>query len=355
MPGSRRGLLALSLLFPIYGSSQARADTAPAPDSAAFIAEDPALSKMVGRAIPALQWQTLDGQTLDLAALTRKGPVYLKLWATYCIPCRAQMPGFEALYQRYKTRMSVIAVDIGFGENRDKVAAFVKKTGLTMPVVMDDGKLSDWLQIRATPLHVLIDRDGRLAYLGHQDGPALDAALERVSARPRTAGEIHFADITPTPPLTTGERVPEITLSDTTGAKVPLRQSGATRSHKPQIVLFTAPWCESYLATMDPPTARACVNTRRVAQKLVGHVAADWVVVGARLWTEPADMGPFQTLYGPGFHVLLDRDNLAFTRFGVRQIPAVALITKDGRLSRMIDGSDPDLALQIKAFARQEQ
>lgn len=349
MPGFRYGLVALASLLITSAPLSAWANTSPAPDSAAFVAEDPTLSQMIGKSVPGLSWQTLDGQTLDLVKLAHKGPVYLKLWATYCIPCRAQMPEFERLYQRYKSRMSIVAVDIGFGEKHDKIVSFVRKASLTMPVVVDDGRLSDWLHIRATPLHVLIDRDGRLAYLGHQDGAVLEAALERVVAKPRTQAHLQFADVTPAPPLAVGAEVPTLALSDATQAAVPFRPEGAIR---PQVVLFTAPWCESYLSTMDPPTARNCARTREIAQKLVTNSKLDWTVIGAKLWTEPADMASFRTLFGPGFRILLDENNQAFTRFGIRQIPAVALINKDGRLVEMLDGSRPDLGVQIEAFAR---
>jgi len=44
------------------------------------------------------------------------------------------------------------------------------------PVAIDDGSLGAWLKMEATPFHVVIDRDGRIAYAGHQDGPRLDEA-----------------------------------------------------------------------------------------------------------------------------------------------------------------------------------
>ncbi|GBQ87979.1 TlpA family protein disulfide reductase [Asaia krungthepensis] len=349
MPSFRHGLTALALLALCSATSSACAETPPAPDAASYIAEDPALKQMIGRPVPAMSWQTLDGQTLDMEALTRKGPVYLKLWATYCIPCRAQMPGFEALYQRYQSRMSVVAVDIGFGDTREKVAAFVRNAGLTMPVVVDDGSLSNWLAIRATPLHVMIDRDGRLAYIGHQDGPVLEAALERIATTPRRAKDLHFADVTRIQPLEVGARVPDVKLTDAAGSETSLRPAIPDSA---QVVIFSAPWCESYLATMDPPTARACTRVRELAQKLMPRSGIAWTVIGARLWTEPGDMAAFRTLFGPGFRVLLDRDNRAFTRFGVRQIPAIALITKDGHLARILDGSRLDLEEQVEAFAQ---
>ena len=79
------------------GSVSAQLPTYPAakPGDAGYIAEDPQLARLVGRPGPALTLRLVDGGTIDLASSYGRKPVYLKLWATYCLPCRAQMPGFD--------------------------------------------------------------------------------------------------------------------------------------------------------------------------------------------------------------------------------------------------------------------
>ena len=56
-------------------------------------------SGLLGAPAPALVVRTIDGHTIDLAELYSKQAVYLKFWATWCGPCRAQMPHFERTYE----------------------------------------------------------------------------------------------------------------------------------------------------------------------------------------------------------------------------------------------------------------
>lgn len=53
---------------------------------------------ILGTPAPAIKLTTIDGDTIDLSELYGKKAVYLKFWATWCIPCRAQMPHFENVY-----------------------------------------------------------------------------------------------------------------------------------------------------------------------------------------------------------------------------------------------------------------
>ena len=65
------------------------------------------------------------------------------------------------------------------------------------PVAIDDGSLGAWLKMEATPFHVVIDRDGRIAYAGHQDGPRLDEAIERVLRGRAARAPIEAASLNP--------------------------------------------------------------------------------------------------------------------------------------------------------------
>src|SRR4051812_47217524 len=68
----------------------------PTPAAAADPGEQRAIAAgahTIGRPGPAISLTTIDGDTIDLAALYGARPVYLKFWATWCVPCREQMPG----------------------------------------------------------------------------------------------------------------------------------------------------------------------------------------------------------------------------------------------------------------------
>ena len=156
--------------------------------------------------------RAIDGGTINIVDNYGRKPVYLKLWATYCIPCRAQMPGFEKIYETFGDRMQIVAIDAGIGDDVAKVRAFVSQAKLRMPVAIDDGSLGAWLKMEATPFHVLIGRDGRIAYAGHQDGPQLDAAIRRVLADDTTRTRIETANVPTLQMLKPGDLMPDLDL-----------------------------------------------------------------------------------------------------------------------------------------------
>ncbi|TLY53161.1 MAG: TlpA family protein disulfide reductase, partial [Gammaproteobacteria bacterium] len=66
-------------------------------------------ARLLGQTAPALKLTTLDGQTIDLAALRGHKAVYLKFWATWCVPCREQMPHFEKTWRGAGDDLAVVA------------------------------------------------------------------------------------------------------------------------------------------------------------------------------------------------------------------------------------------------------
>lgn len=314
------------------------------PGDAGYIAEDPRLARLVGRPAPAITLTSIDGGTIDVVESYGRKPIYLKLWATYCIPCRAQMPEFERLYEAYGDRMQIVAVDAGVGDDPAKVRAFVATAKLRMPVAIDDGSLGAWLQMEATPFHVLIGNDGRIAYVGHQDGPALEAAIRRVLARAPTSGRIDTATVHSVKPLAPGDIVPALALRGPNGTPVPFK-GGA--SNRPRAVLFTATWCESYLKDTEPATVEACRRARTLVDELSRRGGVDWVGIVAHLWTTPASLGAYQARLKPRVPMAIDSDGRAFRTFGIGRLPAVALIAADGRLVRIVGPDDGDLAASV--------
>jgi quercetin dioxygenase-like cupin family protein/peroxiredoxin len=122
---------------------------------------------LVGAPAPKLVFDTLDGEQIDLARFYGKKAVYLKFWATWCKPCREQMPHFEHVYQTAGPDLEVIAVNAGFDDTPEDVREFRRKFGITMPIVIDDGRLGSAFNLRVTPEHIVIGRDGRIQYIGH--------------------------------------------------------------------------------------------------------------------------------------------------------------------------------------------
>jgi thiol-disulfide isomerase/thioredoxin len=133
--------------------------------------------QLIGMQAPPLVLKTIDGQQIDLGKLYGKQAVYLKFWATWCVPCREQMPHFEHVYQTRGSDLSVIAIDSGFNDSLEEVRGSREKLHINMPIVVDDGRLGEIFHLRVTPQHIIIGRDGRVQFVGHLADDRLDAAL----------------------------------------------------------------------------------------------------------------------------------------------------------------------------------
>ena len=315
------------------------------PGDAGYVAEDPQLALLVGRPAPDITLRSINGGTIDIVKNYGHKPVYLRVWATYCIPCRAQMPGFEKIYQRYGTRMQIVAVNAGIGDEPHKVRRFVAEANMHMPVAIDDGSLLGWLKLDSTPFHLLIGRDGRIAYAGHQDGPRLDAALERVLAGKRQT-RIETTSVQSMATLRPGDLVPSLVLRGPDNSPVELARTG-----RPRAVLFTATWCESYLKDIEPKTVEACRRAREQADELSQNGSIEWLGVVTRLWTTPKTLASYQIRMNPHVPMAVDTEGQAFHAFGIQRFPAVALIDADGRLFRIVSPEDNDLTTAIEKLA----
>jgi thiol-disulfide isomerase/thioredoxin len=315
------------------------------PGDAGYVAEDPQLAQLIGKPAPDITLRSIHGGTIDIVKNYGHKPVYLRIWATYCIPCRAQMPGLEKIYQRYRTRIQVIAVNAGIGDEPGKVRKFVAEANMQMPVAIDDGSLAGWLKLDSTPFHLLIGTDGRVAYAGHQDGARLDAALERaLTEKPQTRTET--ATVRSAATLRSGDLVPAVDLRGPDNSPVELVRKG-----RPRAILFTATWCESYLKDTEPKTVEACRRAREQAGELSRNGSVEWLGVVTRLWTTPKGLASYETRMKPGIPMAVDTDGQAFRVFGIQGFPAIALMDSDGRLFRIVGPKDDDLTTAIEELA----
>ena len=112
----------------------------------------------------------LSGKTIQLSDFKGQA-VLLNFFATWCPPCREEMPSLEELYQTNKEQGFVV-LGIAGDEDGKVVASFVKDSGVTFPVVLDPGKVAfSQYYVRGIPITYLLDRQGRIAgmYPGEAD------------------------------------------------------------------------------------------------------------------------------------------------------------------------------------------
>ncbi len=115
-----------------------------------------------GNRAPDFKLQTLDGQTVALSDFRGK-KVIVNMWATWCPPCRAEMPDMQKFYEKYKDEgVEILAVNLTQAEkNKEDVARFLKDYGITFTVVLDEmGEVSEKYQAQAIPTSYLIDSKG---------------------------------------------------------------------------------------------------------------------------------------------------------------------------------------------------
>jgi peroxiredoxin len=150
MPQSRRILLLAALGWVSGASVAALAPSSPAPD---------------------FTLRSMDGQNLRLGE-QRGRVVMVNFWATWCGPCRVEMPHLNRLYEKYRSAGFVL-----FGVNVDEdvrnAVALAQKMGLKFPVLADaEKRVSKQYDVTAMPSTVLIDRDGRVRHVhrGYREG-----------------------------------------------------------------------------------------------------------------------------------------------------------------------------------------
>ncbi|MDP9383462.1 MAG: TlpA family protein disulfide reductase [Chloroflexota bacterium] len=113
-----------------------------------------------GRA-PNFEFTTFEGQELALSQLEGKG-VVLNFWASWCVPCREEMPYFESTYQAYKDR-GVVFVGLAMQDRPEDSRAFLEELGITYPNGPDEGgKISVSYGVAGLPTTVFITPDGEV-------------------------------------------------------------------------------------------------------------------------------------------------------------------------------------------------
>lgn len=307
------------------------------PDSGQARAET-AGRELLGQPAARVAMSTIDGGRFELGPQFGRRPVYLKFWATWCVPCRAQMPGFERDYERLKDRFDVVAINTGFNDDIEAVRAYQREMGLTMPIVIDDGQLAAAFNLRVTPQHVVIGRDGRVLYVGHEADERLERALEAAVAELPTEGLRNSSASSQTRTFAVGDQPSQLNVSVVGGGAA--RIGGTTADGQIQVLLFLSPWCESYLEESRPAASRACRRARERAAELAAGGGVRWLGVASGLWATPSEVRDFQSENNVAIPITLDESGDLFRAFGVHETPTIVLIDRNGRIARTLGPAD---------------
>ena len=110
--------------------------------------------------MPPLALKDLDGKTWELSTLQGRA-VLLNFWATWCDPCREEMPSLQALAQRHEGE-GLLVLMVNYRESAGSIKRFLERVPLSMPVLLDsDGAAARAWTSRVFPTTVMIDRSGR--------------------------------------------------------------------------------------------------------------------------------------------------------------------------------------------------
>ena len=108
----------------------------------------------------------VSGKTVTLKALLARGPVLVDFWATYCKPCKKELPYLEALYKEYGAKgFTVVAISIDDARNVSKVKPFVESSRYTFPVLLDtNGDVKRRFEVSYMPTLFILDKNGKKFY-----------------------------------------------------------------------------------------------------------------------------------------------------------------------------------------------
>jgi len=124
------------------------------------ISDEKDIGISIGKTAPDFELQSLEDKTTKLSDFRGKN-VILNFWASWCPPCREEMPEFERIYRNNPDKIVIVGVNLQ--ESKENAEAFVKKLGITFPILLDpDAEVKALYNIFTQPVTYFIDSNGKI-------------------------------------------------------------------------------------------------------------------------------------------------------------------------------------------------
>ena len=145
-----------------------------------FAATSLASSGLEGQVAPDFALKSSTGENLRLSEY-RGDVVMINFWATWCGPCRQEMPLLDELYTRYE-RVGFSLLGVNIDDDSRRAMQMIEDLGVSFPVLFDARKeVSELYEVEAMPVTVLVDREGNVRHVHHGYKPGYeDKYLDQV-------------------------------------------------------------------------------------------------------------------------------------------------------------------------------
>jgi peroxiredoxin len=133
---------------------------------------------------PDFTLKTMDGKEVRLSDNEGK-PALINFWASWCPPCKAEMPHIQEAYEQYKREINFHMVNLAVQDNPDEMKKYIQKEKFTFPILLDEtGEVAQEYNVTGIPQTVIVNTDGEIVkvVIGAMTKEQLQELLKRVTS-----------------------------------------------------------------------------------------------------------------------------------------------------------------------------
>ncbi|MFV9511123.1 TlpA family protein disulfide reductase [Tepidibacillus sp. LV47] len=126
------------------------------------------------------------GESISLSQLKGK-PVFLNFWASWCPPCKVEMPYIQQAYEKYKNQVAFYGINLTFNDSKSEAINFMKANGYQMPILFDenpnpDHTVAKLYRANTIPTSFFIDKEGviQVKHVGAMDYKTIETNIKKI-------------------------------------------------------------------------------------------------------------------------------------------------------------------------------